>query len=447
MAENASGSVLIIGSGPVAMFTALNLHAAGIPVSLVEADFQSPPPPQNPELAYFGGDDTTPAFYTQSMELWRSLPETYGLPPLVHQKLIELATTPGREEKLQQEALIEAIGGESVTFTTTLPPYLNRQVVTGIKSWPGAVQVPPGLLTLLQDAVTARAIPVYPQKIAALNLTGPLPLSLVLENGTELAAQHIVLASPAAAKRLLGQGFSLPLRPARGVSFTLNTPLPEGMGLTVHRLKRGHLFMVPVTAQTLHVHYDALLDPQQATSRPQADPALTQALLQYISHLIPPLAGQVPEAVTPVTHWLTPDFLPALGAWQTQPSLLLAVGFCGRELAFAPAAAHQLTQHLTGEENAFTPEFTPNRFATGLWTKTATPGSLTWNEPVAPVTQMPVPAPEYMSNVHTVEKAEAHYASSVKQVEKTIITAEKKPTELRERSSKPRIQTAGLKSS
>lgn len=447
MAENPSGSVLIIGDGPVALFTALELHRSGIPVSLVEADFQKAPPPQNPELAFLGGDTALPAFHTFSLELWRQSSTTFGLPPLVQQRQLELATSPGRAEKLKQEALMEALGGENVTFTETLPPYLNKQTVSGVKSWSNAVQVCPGIIPVLQDAVTVRGIPVYPQHVADLNLTGALPLSLVLQDGTELAAQHIVLASSAAAKRLLtGGGFTLPLRPARGHALHFETPLPEGMALLIHRLKRGHLFIVPTTAQTFDLHYDALLDPHQASAKPQTDTTLTEALTRHMGTLVPSLSSASPSHVTPVIHWLTPDFMPALGAWQTQPALLLAVGFNGRELAFAPAAARQLSLTLSGDEASFIPEFAPNRFATGLWTKVEAPGSLTWDDPKPKLHDVPLPAPEYMSKVNVVEKAEAHYASTVKQTEKTIITAEKKPTEVRERNTKPRIQTASLKS-
>lgn len=447
MAENPSGSVLIIGSGPVALLTALEAHRQGIPVSLVEADFAAPPPPQNGELAFLGGEDALAPFFAHSLELWRNMASICGLPSPVPQKLLELATTPGRAEKLKQEAILEALGGESVTYTTTLPPYVNREKVAGAKSWPTAIQVAPGMMTLMQDAVAARGIPVYAAPVAVLNLTGALPLSLVLADGTELAAQHVVLASAPAAKRLLStSGFSLPLRPARGQMLHFQTVLPEGMAQVVHRLKRGHLFLAPVTGQSLHAHYDALLDPLQATATPQADAALAGALAQHIGSLVPPLAGQMPVEVTPVVHWLTPDFMPALGPWQTQPALVLAVGFNGREMALAPAAAHQLGLYLSGEEShVFAPEFTPNRFATGLWSKVNVPGSLNWTEPSVAVQQVPASAPEYMSKVQVVEKAGAHYASNVKQTEKTIITAEKKPSEMRERHSKPRIQTASLK--
>ncbi|MBI1308266.1 MAG: FAD-dependent oxidoreductase [Proteobacteria bacterium] len=449
MAVQPSAGVLILGGGPAALLSALQLHAAKVPATLVDPTWESAPPPLCAELAFMWGDESLPGLFHQSLGLWRSAPQRLGLPQLLEDSpYLDLATSPGREAKLREEATLDALGGESITYTTSLPPFLNAQKVRGVKSWPGGVRFAPGLLLTLRDAVAARGIAVHAARAQSLGVEKDGPVTLTLADGTALTGSHLLLASPAGARKLLeGTPYSLPLRPARGHVLTLPAPAGLALPLLVHRMARGHLFIVPQANSTVEVHYDALLDPLQATARATPDDQLPAALIQYLSALVPPLfAAPSPPTAAVCTHWLTPDFLPALGAWESCPQLLYAVGFAGREAAFAAAVANQLTQLVAGDAAAtFLTDFAPHRFLSGHWKKQDKPGTLTWSEAAAATSAPSLTAtPEYMNNVQTVATPEASYAGTVKQTEKTVVKPANKP-EMRSRNSRPKIQTAGLK--
>lgn len=440
--------VIVVGGGPLALLTALMLHKQGVTVTMTG---ELPPtnPPLNPELMLVGGDDSLPGLFQSSLEQWRNLSTQLGLPPLiVTTQSQDLATSVGRANKLREEAMYDALGGEPVNYINTPSQYSPMSL--GSKNWAEAPILVPSTLPMLQQALLAAKIPrllLNPVALSVVSLTDP---QLTMEDGSTLHARHIIFTSARALRRVLPPlGLALPLRPARGHVIMLQTSTPHGLPLILQRLQRGHLFMVPVTANRIDIHYDAINDPAQSTLNTQHSSSLVTALLQHVSYLVPALRGATLLGVNTSRHWLTPDFMPALGPWPGLPGVLVGTGWGGRATAYAAGAASVLAECVTTGTPGFDIHaLAPNRFANGLWQVVKQPGSLTWQEPnIVPAANLMSIKPDYASNVNLTEPPKAQYASNVQQISKNITeSAARRPTVIQTKS-KPKVQTAAIKGS
>ena len=438
--------MLVVGGGLLAMITSLMLHKAGIPVTLCG---EPPPtnPPLNPELMLLGGDDDLPALFQNSLEAWRQLSVTLSLPLLLRENPAQdLATSLGRASKYKLEAMLDAIGGEQVTYVEEPSPFSPTSF--GSKNWEFAPLLIPETLKFLQTAVMEAGIPrvaINPVSLSIINLTHP---QLTLEDGRLIEAEHIVFTSARALRKVLPPlGLALPLRPARGHVIMLETSRPHGLPLLLQRLHRGHMFIVPVSETRIDLHYDAINDPAQSTFNTQHSSSLVTALQQHVARLVPALAEAALIDVKTARHWLTPDFLPALGPWPGLPGVLVGTGWGGRGTAFAAGAAATLVEHITtGSFTVNVKSMAPNRFANGLWQVVKQPGSLSWQEPdlIKPTNHMSI-KPDYAERVNLTEAPKPQYASRVQHIEKTVTeSAARRPTIIQTKS-KPKIQTAAVK--
>ena len=438
---------LIIGGGPLALLLALKLHKKGMKVSLAGESVPGNPP-INPEMMLVGGDDTLPPLFQHSLAQWRGIADELGLPPLLTTSpALDLATSQGRVTKLRQEATLDALGGEPVSFIESPPEEAPRAL--GAKMWEEAPVLLPNTVQMLQLAVANAGIErrlINPAALSIVDLSHP---QLTLQTGEVLQARHIIFTSARALRRVLPPlGLALPLRPARGHVLVLQTPQPHGLPLMLQRLHRGHIFIVPVSSKRVDIHYDAINDPAQSTLNMRTSQSLINALYQHVEFMIPSLSGAEVLGTTVSRFWLTPDFLPALGPWPGLPGVYVGVGWGGRGTALAAGAADILSQLvLTGETGVNIQSMAPNRFANGLWQVVKQPGSLTWQEPSIEIdTSLMSIKPEYMENVNLVEAPKPQYATKVNQVEKTVVeSAGRRAAPTMQAKSKPKVTTAPVK--
>lgn len=437
--------VIIVGGGPVALITALMLQRLGATVTLVG---EAPPIylPLNPELMLVGGDDALAGIFQTSLAHWRNISETLSLPGLVSNiPAQDLATSIGRMEKYRQESMLDAIGGEQVTFHDEPSPI--SPISLGYKNWDEAPILSPLMLKSLQQAVAEANISrlaVNPSALWVQNVAQP---SIELENGTRLQASHIIFTSARALRRLLPPlGLALPLRPARGHIIHMQTRQPHNLPLVLQRLQRGHMFFVPVGPNRIDIHYDAINDPAQSTFSTRPNKALVSALQNHASLLIPQLQDAELLRVNTATHWLTPDFLPALGPWHGLPGVLVACGWGGRATAMAAGAAATLAEYVTtGDASTNVQALAPNRFANGLWQVVKKPGSLTWQEPQIDTSRsMMMPKPDYAEKVNLIETPKPQYAEKVQQVGKTVTENAGRRAATIATRGKRKVTTAGL---
>ncbi len=206
------------------------------------------------------------------------------------------------------------------------------------------------------------------------------------------------------------------------------------------------MFFVPVGPNRLDIHYDAINDPVQSTFSTRPNKALVSALQNHASLLIPQLEGAELLRVNTATHWLTPDFLPALGPWQGMPGVLVASGWGGRATAMAAGAAATLVEYVTtGDSSTNIQQLAPNRFANGLWQVVKKPGSLTWQEPQTDTSRsMMMPKPDYAEKVNLIETPKPQYAEKVQQVGKTVTENAGRRAATIATRSKRKVTTAGL---
>ncbi len=435
---------LVIGGGPLALLTALALHQRGVDVLLSgEATPLNPPP--NPELMLVGGDDMLAPLYQHSLECWRNAAHHFGVEiPLTLTEASDLATTLGRAEKLRAEAMLDALGGETVTYHESPSPW--SQASLGHKHWAEAPMLPPDLLARLFVAVKQANIKQQAMNPASLSIIDLNHPQLTLENGSTVQARHIIFTSARALRRVLPPlGLALPLRPARGHVMGLQTAQPHGLPLLLQRLERGHLFLVPTAPREVSLYYDGMNDPAQATFNINPNSQLISALQQHVARLVPVLAGAVLTRCATLQEWLTPDFLPALGPWPGLPGVVVGVGWGGRATAYAAGAAHTLAEHVaSGSMGINIQSLEPNRFASGMWQVVRQPGSLSWQEPTQNAPSMLSPKPEYMTNVNMTEAPKAQYASKVQHIEKTIVESAARRAVVKTKE-RPKIQTASIK--
>jgi hypothetical protein len=309
----------------------------------------------------------------------------------------------------------------------------------------------------LKERIRAAYIPVHKAAVVGMDMTLPEAPVAVLEEGTRLAGYPLVMAcSKATAPLMKAAGLPLPLRPACGhvlrwkLGEEARSALPEIFPCVLNRLAQGHLWVFEEAPGMLVAHYDALCDPTQARYKATVNAELDAALAAHVEALVPALAKAERQPTQAVTHWVTPDFLPAFGFWPGVPGLFFAVGFGALEGMFAALVGQVLQSGLQDASmagNVLMDAFAPNRFVTGAWEKVSKPGSLDAAlVGVAPVRMEEAPEMTYAQNVQQTEEHKVQHATTVHQVEKSITRAGHPKEQMDWSSSrKPKIRTAAVK--
>lgn len=165
--------------------------------------------------------------------------------------------------------------------------------------------------------------------------------SVELEDGSQLFAAHVVLASGAWAATLRGLPRALPVRPVRGQMIAYDAR-------PVRRVVYGpDGYIVPrANGRTL---VGATME--EAGFDPATTPEAREGLSAMAGRLCPALAS-----ASPPTQWsglrpLTPDLLPILGPDPDHPSLLYACGHSRNGVLLAPLTGDCIASVLAGDES------------------------------------------------------------------------------------------------
>jgi|GEM_PF-7086857 len=445
--------VVVTGNGLPARLLVLHLHKAGLRTTWLRGSAASMPPAPDIDMMPMGGDDLLPMLMHQSISAWRAFAADFEVPGLLRVgEVQDIANSAGRVAMLRHEALLDAASGENISYVSTPPAFADAAHVKGAKVWREATLLAADFEAQVQGLLDKAGLAGTAADAAGIDVADPLRPRISLGNGEVLEASHVVLTGPAATAPLLKRmGLVLPLRPARGHVLRLVCKAAHGLPLVIHRLKRGHMFVIPQDDTTVVLHYNAIADPSQATYGRRPSPELVKALQQHAAELIPALRGATLERVDTVTHWLTPDYLPALGLWPGLDKIVVGMGFAGRDNGYAAGSARILMDILTQGKNPMGMNaIAPNRFAGGAWKAVEGPGSLMWdNAQILAVDVAMAGGAEasYMDKVTMVDPPAPRYASTVNQVEKTIMGGHKTMQVEQTRPGKSKIVMAPVKPS
>lgn len=413
----------VIGNTLAARLLLLELHRNEVACEWLVAP--EPPLPLG-ALALLPGP--TLSLAQHSRNLWQQWATTLVLPLLEPMAFHDLATTPGRAVKLQEEALLDALAGNAVHYTPSPPYGLHPRLVQGARGEAAAPQL---------------ANDIYVQLDAQLAQHGISPLPLPPEvSGAWLQSRPTTLTDMQLAYRHCPH---LGLQPGRQhrLEWALPQPLPAPAApmLLLHRMPRGHTWLW-ITTTTLALHYDGAADPRQHINSQQPDDVSVAALTQHALQLLP-LLGKIGTAAPQINAWATyttPDGLPLLGNLTQETDLWLLGGMGPMDDLYAPALVEKLLEIWRLDERLESP-LEPSRFAAmGKLEQRPVPESLQFTEPAAPVAA----APEIQRQATQIAPdVEVKRATEVRMVGKEITSGA--GATMRGRNEKPKMQTSAVK--
>lgn len=428
--------VVVVGGGVLGLMAAREMVHLGLTVRLIDKDFSGPIRTHVGEMAPLGGDAMLDSLFHHSLGCWQEAATRYGIDlGLANRGLLDLATSAGRATMLAHEVQAESARkmnsiwlAEREFAEKNLATKLGESV-RGAKWWAEApVMSTHTVLEALRKQLTSKGVRIWGQdEVVELLTEGDTFTGVRIKSGeTCLAKATILTVGTLASSMLKKVGPHLPMRPSRTHLITLSTSESIGFPMLVHRLRRGHLWMKQTREGPVMLAYDGLMDPTQATFSSRVDERLVTALSQHAASLLPVLEHAQLKQTSVATAAVTPDFRPALGAWEGMQGLYIASGFAARSYAFAAGAARLLGELVQGFPASVNIQpFAPHRFAKGNWSKVGYPPSLAWDEPALASAPQLVETPEanYMDNVQLVGKPDAKFASNVHQIEKKVIQA------------------------
>ena len=218
---------------------------------------------------------------------------------------------------------------------------------------------PRALSAALLVAARRAGVEVVPARVAGLLVEGERATGLLLDDGSPVRGETVVLALGAHSGRLRGvpEG-TVPVRPVKGQILRLRgEPLLEG---TVRALVRGRsVYLVPYGADRLVV--GATVEEQGFDARVTAGAVLD--LLRDATEVVPGLTELELVETTARFRPGTPDNAPLLGV-SALPGLVLATGHYRNGVLLTPVTADAVAELLvTGVVPQALAPFTPQRFA------------------------------------------------------------------------------------
>jgi glycine oxidase len=219
---------------------------------------------------------------------------------------------------------------------------------------------PRALVSALATALAARGGELRcAAPVSGLDVVDGAVRGVVLEDGSQLAAEHVVVAAGVWSASLTGlpAGAGVPLRPVKGQILRLHDP--AGPGLLTRVIRMGPSYITPRGDGRYVIG---------ATSEERGfDQSVTAGaafeLLRDASELVPGISELVIDELTAGLRPATPDNLPAIGPAAGVKGLWWAVGHRRGGILLAPATAELIVDGLCGGGADAAPAFAPARFA------------------------------------------------------------------------------------
>ncbi|MBW3663920.1 MAG: glycine oxidase ThiO [Actinobacteria bacterium] len=237
-----------------------------------------------------------------------------------------------------------------------LEPRLHTDVDLALRFADDAHVDPRRLATALRTACRRAGVSLIPRSVEAVVTAHGHATGVVLDDGSHIRADAVVLATGAATSSVsVPPGAVPPVTAVQGEVVTLR----GREGLCRHVVRH-----VTATRSTWIVPRDEGRYVVGATVRDGiADPGVraegVRGLLAEAAMALPDVDDLVFEAAIAGSRSRAPDGLPVIG-WSPVPRLLLALGHLRKGVLEAPATASACVELLSGRPTPF-PQFTPDR--------------------------------------------------------------------------------------
>jgi glycine/D-amino acid oxidase-like deaminating enzyme len=366
-----SYDIVIAGGGIVGAATALACAQTGMHVALVERDFVG----SGATAAGMGHivvmDDSEAQFALtrRSQQLWQTLSTT--LPAAAEYEPRGTIWVAAEEEEMAEASRKHAWLAERSGPSRLLPsielaslePNLRAGLTGGLLVSEDAVVYPPVVaLHLARAAQSLGAEIITGQRITHLKEGEAL-----LDDGSLLRARHLVNALGAEAATLTP---GLPIRKRKGhLAITDRYP-----GFVNHQLvelgylKSAHAISVDSVAFNVQPRQTGQIligsSRQYGNEESSVDQQVLTAMLKRAELYLPALANLNVVRIWTGFRAATPDKLPLIGPWPSDPTLWLATGHEGLGITTALATAELLAAAFTGSQPFISPKpYLPGRHA------------------------------------------------------------------------------------
>src|SRR5438034_3781380 len=256
---------------------------------------------------------------------------------------------------------VQVLSGEDLE---RLEPNLRKGMAGGLLVPEDAVLYPPCAAHFLMERAQTRGA----------KLHGGVPVSRIgkgrvqLSDGTEFSARTIVNAAGACASALTP---GIEVKPRKG-HLVITDRYP---GFIRHQLvelgylKSAHVVSADSVAFNVQPRQTGQLligsSRQYGPEHKEVDPHVLGRMLERAQHYLPALAKTSAIRVWTGFRAATPDKLPLIGPWPSDPSIYLATGHEGLGITTSLATARLLVDQITGRTSAIPYEpYLPSRSAT-----------------------------------------------------------------------------------
>jgi D-hydroxyproline dehydrogenase subunit beta len=347
--------VAVVGAGIIGGACAAELARGGMSVLLVEAvDVASDTSCR--AMGHVGVYDDSPAQLALTRfacQLWKeAAPELPREVEYVRRGALWLAQTPEDMEEVERKHEIYSTAGVETRVVDS--PTLAGMEPNLRPDLPGALYVPSDVVLDAAEAtryLVRRAVADGAELRIRTKVRGLTEQGLQLADGTEVAAQRVVLATGWQAPRLLPR---LPIRPRKG-HIALTAPRPDYVR---HQLSEvGYVRGAqPERTESITFSFQPRTNGkyligatrQYVGESTSVDPEIVRRLLSRASEFLPDASRLTIERTWAGLRPAGPDAVPILGPMPGRPNLLLAVAHEGIGITTSIATGRLISEMVDG---------------------------------------------------------------------------------------------------